>query len=155
MARTCRCYSGYLNDFTFRLCCHIFLVVLPRNCRTLLKKCPLAAFFPMHMTPSHWNFEKKRREMEMILTRTQSVKLTACSTTNLTSFLEPRCPSIELKLFNLQSLLLFCLQIWASEALPHYFPHECPLVSRLWLWDKMLMCADSNVKLKEVVEVCS
>ena len=101
MARTCCCYSGYLSDFTFRSCRHIFLVFLPRNCRTSLKKCPLAAFCHMHMTPSHWNFEKKTHKTEMILIRTQSVKLTACSMTNLTSFLEPRCPSIEPKLFNI------------------------------------------------------
>ena len=45
------------------------------------------------------------------------------------------------------------LQIWAAESLPHFFSHDCPLVSRLWLWRIMLMCADSDSKLKEVVEV--
>jgi hypothetical protein len=47
----------------------------------------------------------------------------------------------------------FYLQIWASEALPHYFSNRQPLVSRLWLWRMMLLCADSDSKLKEVVEV--
>jgi hypothetical protein len=45
------------------------------------------------------------------------------------------------------------LQIWAAESLPHFFSHDRPLVSRLWLWRIMLMCADSDSKLKEVVEV--
>jgi hypothetical protein len=45
------------------------------------------------------------------------------------------------------------LQIWASEALPHYFSNRQPLVSRLWLWRMMLLCSDSDSKLKEVVEV--
>ena len=126
MARTCCCYSGYLSDFTFRSCRHIFLVVLPRNCRTSLKKCPLAAFCHMHMTPSHWNFEKKTHKTEMILIRTQSVKLTACSMTNLTSFLEPRCSSIEPKLFNIADTLP-SFYGWSvfSRVIPSVPPYVC------------------------------
>ncbi len=65
--------------------------------------------------------------------------------------------SIRCNAHNVMPRYLRCnmyLQIWAAESLPHYFSHNQPLVSRLWLWRMMLMCADSDSKLKEVVEVC-
>jgi hypothetical protein len=58
---------------------------------------------------------------------------------------------------NAPSQLQFCVrrfsQVWAAEALPHYFRNQKPLVSRFWLWKMMILCADSDAKLKDVVDV--